>query len=284
MNDTEDTFPQNWPLKAYNNANFLHSDEARTIRVNCELIEPKYRFLKYNIENTIVFFGSARIQDPKLAQVQLEKLAAKFATRTNLTSEEDKALRRAKNAVKQSDYYAKCRELAKRMATWAESLCDGKSLHICSGGGPGIMEASNRGARDAGADSIGLNISLPFEQHSNPYVAEELNFEFHYFFVRKYWFLKLAKALVAFPGGFGTMDELFELLTLVQTGKIEGDVPIVLFGKEYWNRLFDFEALAEWGYISEKDLNLFKIVETVDEAEAYLISSINLEKLGTCTL
>ena len=146
------------------------------------------------------------------------------------------------------------------------------------------MEASNRGARDAGADSIGLNISLPFEQHSNPYVAEELNFEFHYFFVRKYWFLKLAKALVAFPGGFGTMDELFELLTLVQTGKIEGDVPIVLFGKEYWNRLFDFEALAEWGYISEKDLNLFKIVETVDEAEAYLISSINLEKLGTCTL
>lgn len=141
------------------------------------------------------------------------------------------------------------------------------------------MEAANRGAFDAGAKNIGLNISLPFEQHHNPYISPELNFEFHYFFVRKYWFLFLAKALVAFPGGFGTMDELFELLTLTQTNKLEEGAPVVLYGKDYWTRLFDFEALEEWGYISPGDLDLFKIVDSVDEAEAHLKASIDQDRL-----
>jgi hypothetical protein len=281
MTYPSDKFPEDWPVKAYNNPEFLHSSEARTIRVNCELLEPKYRFLKYKIENTIVFFGSARTKDPESAKENLSKLEAELGNKESLTDEENKKLKRAKNAVKQSAYYGACRDLASRMARWADTLGEGKSLHVCSGGGPGIMEASNRGAHDAGAQSVGLNISLPFEQDANPYVSEELNMEFHYFFVRKYWFLYLAKALVAFPGGFGTMDELFEVLTLVQTGKIEEGLPIVLYGKDYWTRLFDFEALAEWGYISEEDLNRFLIVDTVDEAEAHLKSSINQEKLGS---
>lgn len=280
MSYPPETFPEEWPVKAYDNREFLHSDEARTIRVNCELLEPKYRFLKYRIENTIVFFGSARTLTPKMAAANLERLEAEFAGKDQISDSEKLHLKRAKIAVKNSVYYQDCRELARRMANWADSLGENKSLHVCSGGGPGIMEASNHGAHDAGKQSVGLNISLPFEQHSNPYISPELNLEFHYFFVRKYWFLYLAKALVAFPGGFGTMDELFEVLTLTQTGKIDPPVPIVLYGKEYWNRLFDFEALAEWGYISENDLDLFTIVDSVDEAEKVLKDSIDVELLG----
>ena len=276
-------YPEGWPFKAYDNPYFLHGPEARTIRVNCELLEPKYRFQEHNIRNTVVFFGSARTKAPEDARKNLETLEAELAGQDDLSEEEKQKLRRAKIDLNQSKYYADCQELARRMASWAEKLPEGKSLHICSGGGPGIMEASNRGAYEAGAKSIGLNISLPFEQHYNPYISPELNFEFHYFFVRKYWFLFMAKALVAFPGGFGTMDELFELLTLTQTGKVPEGSPIVLYGKEYWNRLFDFEALVEWGYISPRDLDLFKIVDSVDEAETYLIESIDQERLQNST-
>ncbi|MCZ6671339.1 MAG: LOG family protein [Verrucomicrobia bacterium] len=274
-----DKFPEEWPVKAYDNPEFLHSPEARTIRVNCELLEPMYRFRKYNIKNTIVFFGSARTKEPEAAKQALAQLKAELDVKEPLTDEESKLLKRATIDVKQSVFYADCRELAHRMARWAENLGDDYDMHICSGGGPGIMEAANHGAHDAGAESVGLNISLPFEQHSNPYISPELNLEFHYFFVRKYWFLYLAKALVAFPGGFGTMDELFEMLTLIQTGKAGKDLPIVLYGKDYWNRLFDFEALAEWGYISEEDLERFVILDTVDATEDYLKNAINLESL-----
>ena len=277
--NSSDSFPEDWPQKAYNNAKFLHGPEARTIRVTCEFLEPKYRFQEQGVKNTIVIFGSARTKAPEDAQKNLADLEATLADRDTLTDEETHQLNRARNDLAQSKYYGDCQELAARLARWAENLPDGKSLHICSGGGPGIMEASNRGAHDAGAKSIGLNISLPFEQHHNPYISPELNFEFHYFFVRKYWFLYLAKALIAFPGGFGTMDELFELLTLIQTGKVPEGVPVVLYGKDYWNRLFNFEALVEWGYISPKDLDLFKIVDSVDEAEAYLTESIDPERL-----
>lgn len=280
MSYPPETFPEDWPVKAYDNREFLHSEEARTIRVNCELLEPKYRFLKCKIENTIVFFGSARTMNPKTASTTLKKLEAELSGKDKLSDREERRLKRVKNAVKQSIYYQDCRELARRMASWADSLGGNKSLHICSGGGPGIMEASNHGAHDAGKQSIGLNISLPFEQHSNPYITPELNLEFHYFFVRKYWFLYLAKALVAFPGGFGTLDELFEVLTLTQTGKINPPLPIVLYGKDYWNRLLDFEALAEWGYISERDLDLFSIVDSVGEAEKILKDSIDTDLLG----
>jgi uncharacterized protein (TIGR00730 family) len=273
--------PKKWPVKAYNNPEFLHSPEARTIRVNCELLEPLQRFRKHGIHNTLVFFGSARTKDPQVAQKDLARLEAELGDSTALSSDESKQLKRAHMAVKQSVYYADCRELSRRMALWAESWGEGKSLHVCSGGGPGIMEAANRGAHDAGAKSLGMNISLPFEQHANPYITEELNLEFHYFFVRKYWFLYLAKALVVLPGGFGTMDELFEFLTLIQTGKAEKTIPIVLYGKEYWTRLFNFEALAEWGYISEEDLKRFVIVDSVEEAENHLKTSIDQDKLNS---
>ncbi len=271
--------PEGWPFKAYDNHEFLHGPEARTIRVNCELLEPKYRFQANDVQNTIVIFGSARTKAPEEAKKIVETLETEMADRDSPTPDEVQKLKRAKRDLAQSKYYGDCRELAKRMAKWSESLPDGKSLHVCSGGGPGIMEAANRGAFDAGAKSIGLNISLPFEQHHNPYISPELNFEFHYFFIRKYWFLYMAKALVAFPGGFGTMDELFELLTLTQTGKVPEGSPIVLYGKDYWSRLFDFEALAEWGYISQNDLKLFKIVDSVDEAEAHLKASIDPRRL-----
>ena len=274
-----DTFPEDWPVKAYNNPEFLHSSEARTIRVNCELLEPKHRFRKYNVENTIVFFGSARTKEPEKAKEALAKLEAEFDGSKDLSEEEVKQLKRAKNDVKQSAYYASCRELAYRLARWADSLPDDKDLHICSGGGPGIMQAANHGAHDAGSKSVGLNISLPFEQESNPYITEELNLEFHYFFIRKYWFLYLAKALVVFPGGFGTLDELFEMLTLVQTGKASKALPIVLYGKEYWNRVVDINALAEWGYISEEDLNHFVILDDIDSAEAYIKNAIDQDAL-----
>ncbi len=274
-----DSFPEGWPFKAYDNHEFLHGPEARTIRVNCELLEPKYRFREQGVKNTIVIFGSARTKAPDEAQKNLESLEATLADPDSLTPEEEQKLKHAKRDLAQSKYYGDCRELAKRMATWSEGLPDGKSLHICSGGGPGIMEAANRGAFDAGAKNIGLNISLPFEQHHNPYISPELNFEFHYFFVRKYWFLYMAKALVAFPGGFGTMDELFELLTLTQTGKVQEGPPVVLYGKDYWSRLFDFEALEEWGYISPGDLDLFKIVDSVEEAEAHLVASLDQDRL-----
>ncbi len=271
--------PKKWPLKAYDNPEFLHNREARTIRVNCELLEPKYRFRKYNIKNTIVFFGSARTKEPKVAEKELSRLEKKLSAMDSLTGEETKILKRARMNLKQSVYYQNARDLAFEMSKWAETLGEEKAIHICSGGGPGIMEAANRGALDAGANSVGLNISLPHEQFSNPYIAPELNLEFHYFFVRKYWFLYLAKAIVVFPGGFGTMDELFEILTLIQTGKEQKKIPIVLFGKDYWNRVVDFNALADWGYISENDLTRFIILESVEESRDYLIRSIDRDSL-----
>ncbi|MDA0346755.1 MAG: TIGR00730 family Rossman fold protein [Verrucomicrobia bacterium] len=268
------------PIKAYDNPEFLHSIQARTIRVQCELLEPMYRFRKYDVKNTLVFFGSARTKDPQSAQKELAQLEAELGDQKSLSPDESTQLQCAKMAVKQSVYYADCRELARRMADWAESLAVGKSLHICSGGGPGIMEAANRGAFDAGAKSVGMNISLPFEQHANPYIPKELNLQFHYFFVRKYWFLYLAKGLVVFPGGFGTMDELFEFLTLIQTGKAKKVIPIVLYGKDYWTRLFNFEALVEWGYISKDDLELFVILDSVEAAENHLKTRIDQDKLN----
>jgi len=269
-----ENFPDKWPVKAYDNREFIHSSEARAIRVQCELIEPKYRFRQYGIENTLVFFGSARTRQPKEALEQLESVKASITDPENPTEEERATLKRAEVAVKASAYYQASRDLAFELSKWSMDLPKGKRFHICSGGGPGIMEAANRGAYDAGAQSIGLNISLPFEQHSNPYIEPGLNFEFHYFFVRKYWFLYLAKALVAFPGGFGTMDELFEMLTLIQTDKAHKNLPIVLFGKEYWERLFDFEYLEEWGFISPGDMKLFSIHDDVKEARDFLIAEI----------
>lgn len=206
----------------------------------------------------------------------MEETKASIKDPDNLTHGEKRALQMAQSAVKSAPYYDKAVELAEELTSWSMSLDpdDQRRFIICSGGGPGIMEAANLGAHKVGGKSIGLGISLPFEQGINPYIQDSLKFEFHYFFVRKYWFVLLAKAFVAFPGGFGTMDELFESLTLIQTRKIDQVPPVVLFGSEFWNPLFNFDLLVEWGTISKQDLDLFKVVDTVKDARDHIIEKL----------
>lgn len=265
-----------WPLKAYKNLDFLNSDPARNIRVLCEMTEPGLRFAKQNVEDTIVLFGSARTKPIVVAEKELAAIKATIKDPENLTAEEKRSLQQAEYAIKSAPYYDAAAQLSESLTRWSMSLSKEhqRRFLICSGGGPGIMEAANLGAHNAGGKSVGLGISLPFEQGVNEYIPKELQFEFHYFFVRKYWFVLLAKALVAFPGGFGTMDELFETLTLVQTKKIEEVPPIVLFGSEFWNDVCDFDALVKWGTISPEDVDLFKIVDTVEEAHDYIVDCL----------
>lgn len=271
-----------WPNKAYENLHFLNSEPARNIRVLCEMTEPALRFAQEKIEDTIVLFGSARIISMEAAKIRLEETKASIKDPENMTNREKRALHLAESSFKSAPYYDKAVELAEELTSWSMNLDveDQRRFVICSGGGPGIMEAANLGAHNAGGKSIGLGISLPFEQGINPYVQDNLKFEFHYFFVRKYWFVLLAKALVAFPGGFGTMDELFESLTLIQTKKISKAPPIVLFGSEFWESLFNFDLLVEWGTISKEDLHLFKIVDTVKDARDYIIEELTKRYLS----
>lgn len=277
---TEDTKTP-WPPKAYKNLEFLNSPEARQIRILCELEETERRFRQENIEDTIVMFGSARTLPVDVATHRLETLRKRIDQKESPSEEDERELRHAQAALKNAPYYDAARALAKGLTEWSMSLPDKKRRFIvCSGGGPGIMEAANRGARDAGGASIGLGISLPFEQGLNPYITRDLQFEFHYFFIRKYWFIYLAKALVVFPGGFGTMDELFETLTLIQTNKLQKSLPIVLFGSDFWNSVINFEAFLEFGTISPKDLELFKIVDTAEEAQAYIVDCLTRQHLS----
>lgn len=271
-----------WPNKAYDNLHFLNSEAARNIRVLCEMTEPALRLAQEKIEDTIVLFGSARIMSVEAANMRLEETKENIKDLENPTDKEQRALRLANSALKSAPYYDMAVELAEELTSWSMSLDieDQRRFVICSGGGPGIMEAANLGAHKAGGKSIGFGISLPFEQGINPYVEDNLKFEFHYFFVRKYWFVLLSKAFVAFPGGFGTMDELFESLTLIQTRKIDPAPPIVLFGSEFWKSLFNFDLLVEWGTISEEDLNLFKIVDTVKDARDYIVQELTKRYLS----
>jgi uncharacterized protein (TIGR00730 family) len=271
-----DSSRDQWPLKAYKNLDFLNSDPARNIRILCEMTEPGLRFAKQSVEDTIVLFGSARTKPIVVAEKELAVIKSAIKDPENLTVEEKRSLQQAECAIKSAPYYDAAVQLAESLTRWSMSLSKDHQRHflICSGGGPGIMEAANLGAHNAGGKSVGLGISLPFEQGVNEYIPKELQFEFHYFFVRKYWFVLLAKALVAFPGGFGTMDELFETLTLVQTKKIEEVPPIVLFGSEFWNDVCDFDALVKWGTISSEDVDLFKIVDTVEEAHDYIVDCL----------
>lgn len=265
-----------WPLKAYNNADFLNSDAARNIRILCEMTEPRHRFAEQGIKDTIVLFGSARLRTPEEAQRALKELEDSIKDHSAPTPAEKAALHTAECGVRAAPYYTAAIELAEKLTQWSlEREKAGKSPYtICSGGGPGIMEAANQGAKKAGGKSIGLGISLPFEQGVNDSVPEELKFEFHYFFVRKFWFVSMAKALIALPGGFGTLDELFETLTLVQTRKIEDKPLIVLFGSEFWNSVINFDALVEWGTISPADKDLFKIIDDIDEAADFIIDGL----------
>ena len=275
-----DKTPEAWPPKAYKNLEFLNSPEARQIRILCELEETERRFKEKKVEDTIVMFGSARTLPEKEAKSRLAGLEKSLGSKKRLSAADKRELQSARARVKNAVYYKGAMDLAYELTRWSMSLADKRRRFlVCSGGGPGIMEAANRGARKAGGSSIGLGISLPFEQSLNPYITRDLQFEFHYFFVRKYWFIYLAKALVVFPGGFGTMDELFETLTLIQTHKVQKRLPIVLFGKEFWNSLINFEAFVDWGVISPDDLKLFKIIDTVEEAKDYIVEFLTREHL-----
>lgn len=271
--DPDESLPP-WPLKAYKNQAFINSSGARPIRVLSELMEPEDRFRRYGINSTLVFFGSARTVPGSRLQ-QMENELKVLQSSDGHEAEIKKLEQQLRIARKSSPYYDATRRLAAEVTRWSLSIPDpARRFHICSGGGPGIMEASNRGAREAGGHSVGLGISLPFEQTNNPYISDELNFEFHYFFIRKFWLFYLAKALVVFPGGFGTMDELFEVLTLIQTKKTVKYVPVILYGKEFWDKVLNFDVLVEWGMISPEDVHLFKIVDSVEEARDHLISEL----------
>ncbi len=262
------------PAKAYQNQEFLLSPQARTLRVMAELTEPYHRFKKFGVRNTVVMFGSARTLPLEKAKSQMADLQAGIAKGTFSAEEAKARLHIAEMNLRSAPYYEACRELAYEMTKWSMSLPEWQRFLICSGGGPGIMEAANRGAKEANGRSVGLGIGLPFEQEHNIYVTPELDLEFHYFFVRKYWFLYLAKALVAFPGGFGTFDELFEMLTLIQTGKTKKHFPILLYGSDFWKKFLNFEVLHEWGMISPEDRALYHHVDNVQEARDHLISII----------
>lgn len=262
-----------WPLKAYKNIDFLNRPAARQIRILCELTEPAERFRKEHIRNTIIFFGSARIPDTATAQKGLLEAEAALQVHPDDAGLK-RALLTARRLFKAAPYHDKARELARLMAEWSKSLPARQRFHICTGGGFGMMEAANHGAHQAGEKSVGLGISLPFEQTLNPYIPEELQFEFHYFMVRKYWFAYLAKAMVVCPGGFGTMDELFEMLTLIQTHKTQKYLPTVLLGCEFWNSILNFEAFVEWGVISPEDLGLFRIFDDPVQARDWLVEEI----------
>jgi uncharacterized protein (TIGR00730 family) len=266
---------QSAPL-AYLNPDFLNSPDGRLLRILSEYSEPLSRFRREKIQDTVVFFGSARFASLSTAQEALTILekpgSAKPAGPKDQPGSQDKdelqaALKRAHAAVEMARFYEEARTLAKMLTEWTTTLPGKrKRFVVTSGGGPGIMEAANRGAREGGGKTIGLNIRLPFEQMPNPYITPELNFEFHYFFMRKYWFAYLAKALVVFPGGFGTLDELFEILTLAQTQKLAKKIVVIVYGKEYWNRVLNLEALADSGAISPEDTKLFNFCDTPEDA------------------
>ena len=249
---------------AYMSPEFLTSDEGRPVRLLSEYLEPLRRFRKERIRDTVVFFGSARTRSREAAEQTLAEVKAGKGLEGRTP---EAALAAAERGIQWSRYYEDARELAARLTTWSSRIpgpCH--RFVVCSGGGPGLMEAANRGAHEAGGKTIGLNIRLPFEQYSNPYITRGLHFEFHYFFMRKFWFAYLAKALVIFPGGFGTLDEMFEILTLSQTRKLSKKLLVILYGSEYWNEVFDLRPLADWGAINESDLDLLCRVDSADEA------------------
>jgi uncharacterized protein (TIGR00730 family) len=247
------------PTKAYRDMDFLTGPKARTLRILAEYLEPEERFEQQDVGNTIVFFGSARSRPE--AEVRAELEAAKLPA----------DIERLQNALRLARYYEEARALSRMLTEWSQEICHSgrDGFVLASGGGPGMMEACNRGAHEAGGRSIGLNISLPLEQDPNPYITPELNVEFHYFFMRKLWFVQLAIGMVAFPGGFGTLDELAEVLTLIQTQR-SSSMPIVVYGKQFWEETVDFDALVRWGTISPQDLDLFHISDDPEEAFAYL--------------
>ena len=249
---------------AYRDALFMESVAARPVRILTEYIDPLVRLRREEVGDTIVMFGSARIVARDRALARLNRLKE---LRGKPTPRRREALRDARAALSMSRYYEEARELARRITAWSLTLGEHpRRFVICSGGGPGIMEAANRGAAEAGGKTVGLSIELPHEQWPNPYISPGLNFQFHYFFMRKLWFAQLAKALIVFPGGFGTMDELWEMLTLMQTGKLQRRNLILIYGRRYWNRVIDWREMLNWGTINRREYNLLQFADSVDEA------------------
>jgi uncharacterized protein (TIGR00730 family) len=257
-------------VKAYANPAFLNSKDARALRILAEYLEPRSRFEHHRVDDTIVFMGSART---------LPRDQAEAALRDAESGSGD--VERARTALGMSAYYEAARELACRLTHWSKNL-DQKERRfvVCTGGGPGIMEAANRGAAEAHGLSVGLTISIPNEQFGNDYVTRELSVHFHYFFMRKFWFSYLAKAIIVFPGGFGTLDELFELLTLVQTRKMKKPMPIVLFGTEYWRQVVNFDTLVRHGTIDARDVELMHRTDSVDDAFEWVVKQLAEHALG----
>jgi len=258
------------PVQAYRNPGFLNSKDARELRILAEYLEPKSRFDYHKVDDTIVFMGSARLKSREAAEEALRAAEAAGA-----------GVEAARMALKMSIYYEAARSLAFRLTNWSKEL-DRKERRfvVCTGGGPGIMEAANRGAAEAHGVNVGLTISIPTEEFDNPYVTRELAFHFHYFFMRKFWFAYLAKAVIVFPGGYGTLDELFELLTLVQTRKMRKPLPMVLFGTEYWRQVIDFDALVRHGTIDARDVELVHRTDSVDDAYDWLVLQLAEHALG----
>jgi uncharacterized protein (TIGR00730 family) len=257
--------------KAYEDTRFLQSKDARALRILAEYLEPLYRFQRHNVQDTIVFMGSARLCPEEAARAALAE-----AERAG------EGVEAAQMALRLSIYYEAARELARRLTAWSKKLGrEERRFVVCTGGGPGIMEAANRGACEAKGLSVGLTISIPNEEFDNPYISRGLHFYFHYFFMRKFWFVYLAKAVVLFPGGYGTLDELFEILTLVQTRKTRKRMPIILFGTRYWDDVINFEALVRYGTISLSDLDLFHRTDSLDDAYNIITKGLTENALGS---
>jgi uncharacterized protein (TIGR00730 family) len=265
---------------AYQNQPFLDSPDGRILRILSEYSEPLSRFRREQIQDTVVFFGSARFHSLATAQKNLGQLEA--ASSPSSAGQQEAERKRALAAVDMARYYEDARRMAFLLTQWASQIpARRRRFVVTTGGGPGIMEAANLGAHEAGGKSIGLNINLPFEQMPNPYITPSLNFEFHYFFMRKFWFAYLSKALVIFPGGFGTMDELFEILTLAQTEKLAKKILVVIYGSEYWKRVINFQAMAEAGTISPQDVDLFRMVDSPEAGFEFLRDGLTKYHLGT---
>ena len=262
--------------KAYDNSEFIHSAEGREIRLISEYQYPNLKLSRKGVKGTIIFFGSARVPSREKFDEELYKLKSELHSIENPAEKRqiEAQIKIHKSKEKIIEFYDDARILAKKLAEWISTLPKNNRYLICTGGGPGIMEAANRGAYEAGSPTIGLNISLPFEQNPNIYITPYYNFEFHYFFMRKFWFVSLSQAIVVFPGGFGTLDELMEVLTLTQTKKISRPLKILLYNESFWRKLINFEYLIELGFINKEDMDLFTFVNTPDEAFDILKKSL----------